>query len=280
MSIIRLLVPGACGRMGLEVLSAAVSSDDFEIVGASEKPDHDMIGSPLSDATGIPGLAHTPLLADLSSAITDADVIVDFTTPGASLEHFRLACTHGKAIVIGTTGFSASQIDEIMSRRDEARCVLSPNMSRGMNVFFVLAELLGAVFSDYDVEIAESHHRGKKDSPSGSALRLARSLAQSRCVELGDVAVYGRHGGDISRSMGEIGIHSIRAGEIVGEHSLLFAGQGERMEIVHNVERRGTFAAGALLAARFIVDAERGVYSMNDVLGLSSLLDSVRKLAR
>ncbi len=277
---IRLIVAGACGRMGRMIVELAASDSRFKIVGATERPDHEMIGRPLSEALGIASLAGAVLSAQMAPLLFHADVIIDFTTPDISMANLTLAAEQGKAIVIGTTGFSAAQLAGIHQRKDEARCVLSPNMSRGMNLMFVLARVLGAALPDFDVEITESHHRGKRDSPSGSALRIAENLAASRGVEIDEVAVYGRRGKELKRPRGQIGMHSVRAGEIVGEHTLLLAGRGERLEVTHRVESRRTFAAGALLAAEFVAKAEPGIYSMAQVLGLDELADAASSLAK
>ena len=277
---IRLIVACACGRMGRMILESAVCDSGFQVVGATERPGHEMLGRPLSEAVGIASLKHVPVSLEMAPLLSEADVIVDFTTPSASLASFELAATRGKGIVIGATGFSPAQLEQMHGLAGAVRCVLSPNMSRGMNVMFVLARILGAALADFDVEITESHHRGKKDSPSGSALRIAESLAASRGVELGEVAAYGRCGKELERPAGQIGIHSVRAGEIVGEHTLLLAGQGERLEVVHRVESRRTFAAGALLAAKFVVNAQPGIYSMAQVLGLDRLADAASALAK
>ncbi|MBN2209017.1 MAG: 4-hydroxy-tetrahydrodipicolinate reductase [Candidatus Coatesbacteria bacterium] len=277
---IRLIVAGACGRMGRMILESAVCDGKFEVVGATERPGHEMVGRPLSEGVGIASLKNVPVSSEMALLLSEADVIVDFTTPSASMANFSLAAKRGKGIVIGTTGFSPIQQAQMHREAGAVRCVLSPNMSRGMNVMFVLASVLGAALADFEVEITESHHRGKKDSPSGSALHIAESLTVARGVELGDVAVYGRCGKHLERPAGQIGIHSIRAGEIVGEHTLLLAGQGERLEVTHRVESRRTFAAGALLAAEFVVNAEPGIYSMAQVLSLDKLADAVGALAK
>ena len=278
---IRLIVAGACGRMGRMILELAASDSRFQVVGATERPDHEMIGRALSDAAGIASLKDVFLSPQIAApALLYSDVIVDFTTPGASMANLSLAAEHGNAVVIGTTGFSPAQLVEIHQQGDKVPCVLSPNMSRGMNLMFVLARVLGAALADFDVEITEAHHRGKKDSPSGSALKIAENLAASRGVELDGVAVYGRHGKELERPQGQIGMHSIRAGEIVGDHTLLLAGEGERLEVTHRVGSRRTFAAGALLAAEFVAKAEPGIYSMAQVLGLDKLADAAGSLAK
>ncbi|HUT02780.1 MAG TPA: 4-hydroxy-tetrahydrodipicolinate reductase [bacterium] len=268
---VRVIVAGACGRMGRTLVECAVQDGRFEVVGATERRDHASVGRPLSEVMGIATLEGVVLSAALGPLLADADVVLEFTTPSASMADFELATEYGKGIVIGTTGFSDEELAEIQRGGDVARCVLSPNMSRGMNVMFVLAGVLGSVLEDFDAEIVESHHRGKKDSPSGSALQVARSLAASRRVLLEDVAVYGRHGKELIRRQGEIGIHSVRAGETVGEHTLVLSGQGERFEITHRAASRRAFAAGALLAAEFVAKAEPGIYSMAQVLGLDAL---------
>jgi len=277
---IRLIVVGACGRMGRTIVECAACDSRFQVVGATERPDHEMVGRPLSEAAGIASLKDVLLSPQMAPLLANTDVIVDFTTPDASMANFSLAAEHGKAIVIGTTGFSAAQLASIHQRRDEARCVLSPNMSRGMNLMFVLARVLGAALADFDVEITEAHHRGKKDSPSGSAMRIAENLAASRGVEFDDVVIYGRRGKELKRPPGQVGMHSVRAGEIVGEHTLLMAGEGERLEVTHRVGSRRTFAVGALLAAEFVAKAEPGIYSMAQVLGLDMLADAASSLVK
>lgn len=276
---IRLIVVGACGRMGRAILECAADDGRFQVVGAMERPDHEMIGRPLSEAVSIASLKEIVLASRMIPLLADADVILDFTTPSASMANFALAMEHGKAIVVGTTGFSTVQLEEIRSHGSGARCVLSPNMSRGMNLMFVLARILGASLGDFDAEILESHHRGKKDSPSGSALRIAESVAAARGGILDELAVFGRLGKNLKRSQGQIGLHSVRAGGIVGEHTLLLAGEGERLEVTHRVESRRTFAAGALLAAEFVAKAGPGIYSMAQVLGLDKLADAASSLA-
>ncbi len=277
---VRVIVAGAGGRMGRTLVECAVQDDRFEVVGATEMRGHGSIGRPLSEVTGIAMPKNVVLSDALAPLLADADVVLEFTTPSASLADFELAAEYEKGIVIGTTGFSDEQLAEIHRRGDIARCVLSPNMSRGMNVMFVLAGVLGGVLQDFDAEIVESHHRGKKDSPSGSALQVARNLAESRGVLLEDAVVYGRHGKELSRRRGEIGIHSIRAGEIVGEHSLILSGPGERLEITHRAASRHAFAAGALLAAEFVAKAAPGIYSMAQVLGLDTLLRAAASHSR
>lgn len=273
---VRVIVAGACGRMGRTLVELAAQDGRFKVVGATERPGHSSIGRPLSEVLGIPTLKELVLSDALGPLLARADVVLEFTTPSASMTDFEVATEQGKGIVIGTTGFSDGELAEIHRKRDVARCVLSSNMSRGMNVMFALAGVLGAVLQDFDAEIVESHHRGKKDSPSGSALQIARNLADSRGIVLDEVVTYGRHGKELRRREGEIGIHSIRAGGIVGEHTLVLSGQGERLEITHRVASRRAFAAGALLAAEFIAKAEPGIYSMAEVLGLEMVSQASR----
>ncbi|MBN1592833.1 MAG: 4-hydroxy-tetrahydrodipicolinate reductase [Candidatus Coatesbacteria bacterium] len=278
-SEIRLCVTGACGRMGRMVLECAAEGNRYRVTGATEREGHPLLGKPISEITGIDAIDGVALSSDIVPLLADADVIVDFTAPDASVANFRLAVERGKAIVIGTTGLSPSQVEEFHSHSSEARCVFSPNMSRGMNLMFLLARLLGNSLGDFDVEIIEAHHRHKKDSPSGSALRIAENVAEGRQVNLNDFAVFGRHGKTLDRPQGQIGMHSIRGGGIVGEHTLLLAGDGERLEVTHRVESRRTFALGALMAAEFVSKASPGIYSMLDVLGLSNLLNQLSRKA-
>jgi len=277
---IRLLVAGAAGRMGRTVLELASESDEFEVVAATERAGHPQIGRPLSTILPVEGFSTISISATIGQVIDEADVIVDFTTPAASIDHFAQAVVHKKGIVIGTTGLSDNQLEEIYAKSRHVRCVLSPNMSRAMNLLFALAPIVASVLKDFDVEIIEEHHRGKKDAPSGTALALAERVAAARGLDLGEVVVFGRKGRTLRRPEDQIAVHSVRAGEIVGNHTLLLAGGGERISLVHHVESRRTFALGALYAARFLHTAEPGIYSMQDVLGLSDLAQAVSQLRK
>jgi 4-hydroxy-tetrahydrodipicolinate reductase len=264
--MVKLIITGACGRTGSAILRLAAANSDFTVTHVLEAKGHPLVGTNIT----IPGLtaAPLPIETDIESVIADGDVIIDFTEPGSSLLHFRTAAKHGRAIVVGTTGFS-SQVQSEMRGTTGAKAVISPNMSIGVNLLFNLAQKAAQILgSDYDAEIVEMHHNRKKDAPSGTALRLKDIITntdQSRAW----IEVTGREGMVGERRPNEIGILAVRAGDIVGEHTVFFVGSGERVEITHRAYSRDNFARGALAAAKWIVGKPEGIYDMNDVLGLS-----------
>ncbi|MCH7761931.1 4-hydroxy-tetrahydrodipicolinate reductase [candidate division TA06 bacterium] len=266
--MIRVIVCGACGKMGSVVLKMISEQGDMKVVAGIESPDHQKVGEELSGILGL-GMKDVPLAFDLADEVAGADCIVDFTSPEGSLRHLRIAAKAEKPMVIGTTGFSGKQMKEIEDWTTSIPCVLSPNMSIGVNLLFkIVQETAKILGTDYDVEIVEAHHRQKKDAPSGTAKRLGELIAMSRNQQLKDVGVYGRQGNMEERSKGEIGIHSIRAGDIVGDHTVLFSGPGERIELTHQAHSRDTFAIGTVRTIRFVCNAQPGLYDMRDVLGL------------
>jgi 4-hydroxy-tetrahydrodipicolinate reductase len=266
--MIRAIVTGAAGRMGGRVLALAKEAGDFRIVGATERPGHSAIGQDVGEVAGI-GAVGVKVADGLARIITGADVVIDFTSPEASIDHLRAASKAGVAIVVGTTGLTKEHLAEARRLADHMACVISPNMSVGVNVLFkVLREVARTLGDDYDVEIVEAHHHFKKDAPSGTALRMAQVVAEALGRDLEQVGVYGRKGIVGERPKAEIGVHTVRAGDIVGEHTVLFGGMGERIEIGHRAHSRDNFARGALRAARFVAQAPKGLYDMADVLGL------------
>lgn len=266
--MIRAIVTGAGGRMGGRVLALAKEADDFQIVGATERPGHPAIGQDAAEVAGL-GSVGVKVADDLTKIITGGNVVIDFTAPEASIGHLRAASDAGVAIVVGTTGLSKDQLEEARRLATKMPCVISPNMSVGVNVLFkTLKEVASALGDDYDVEIVEAHHHFKKDAPSGTALRMAQVVAEALGRDLERVGVYGRKGIVGERPKAQIGVHTVRAGDIVGEHTVVFGGMGERIEIVHRAHSRDNFARGALRAARFVVKAPKGLYDMADVLGL------------
>ncbi len=267
--MIRAILAGAAGRMGERILHALVESKDFELGGACERSDHPAVGQ---DVGTLAGLGHlgVPIAASLDEIIERGDVLIDFTTPSASISHLKTVAKKGRAAVVGTTGFDEAQRKTVQSLGDSLRAVISPNMSVGVNVMLRLtAEAARLLGPDFDVEVLEAHHSQKKDAPSGTALALASAVAASQGRSLEEVGVFGRKGLIGERKKGEIGIMSLRAGDQVGEHLVMFAGVGERLEVVHRAHSRDNFARGAIRAARWVVDQPPGVYSMADVLGLS-----------
>ncbi|MGA1871040.1 MAG: 4-hydroxy-tetrahydrodipicolinate reductase [bacterium] len=262
--MIKVIVCGAKGRMGIKILEAIASTEGMQVAAAIEKADHPNAGAAVvSTPEGI------LLSVDLSEEIEKGDVIIDFTSAQASISHLDIALTHKRPMVIGTTGFSEYQVQKIRQASEYIPIVLAPNMSIGINTLFGILEEIGRILPhEYDIEIVETHHRFKKDSPSGTALKIGQILAHARGIPLDKVVVYGRKGTDIHmRPKDEIGIHAIRCGDVVGEHTIIFGSIGERIELTHKAHGRDTFAYGAVKAAQFVVNAPHGIYDMQDVLG-------------
>lgn len=265
----RIVVTGASGRMGSAILRLALADPEITVAAALEAKGHPAIGKAVSVFIGDLGTATTLTLTDsLEAVIEGSDVVVDFTVPSATREYFRLASAHGKGIVIGTTGFTQEAIAEMKSS-PIARAVMSPNMSIGVNLLFDLVERASnALGPQYDAEIVEMHHRLKKDAPSGTAIRLRQAIEAGR-PHTNWSEVTGRQGLWGERKPEEIGVFAVRAGDIVGEHTVFFAGPGERIELTHRATSRDIFARGALVAAKWLKQQTMsGIYDMKDVLGL------------
>jgi len=268
--MIKAVVAGAAGRMGSRVINVLASSEGIRLSAAIERKAHPLLGQDSCGPAGLPaGGVLTVITDDLVAALKAGDVLIDFTVPEKSLEHIKTCADLGKPLVVGTTGFSKEQMGEIIKHVQNIPCVLSPNMSIGVNLCFkILAEIAKTIGDDYDMEIVEAHHRMKKDAPSGTAVKMAQVIAQAVNRNLDEVGVYARKGMIGERSNKEIGIQTLRAGDIVGEHTVMFAGKGERIEITHRAHSRDTFAAGAVRAAKWVVGKKPGLYDMQDVLGL------------
>ena len=257
-ALTRVAVVGAAGRMAREVVRAALEDDSFELVGGVVESGAPELGADLGELCGWgrSGAAASENPPD------NAEALVEFTTPEATVEHLA----YGRPAVIGTTGLSDEQLSRVEEAAKNVPIVLAPNMSVGVNlVREMVRELAEKLGTGYDVEIVEAHHRNKVDAPSGTALLLARAAAEGRRRDLEDLAVYGREGRS-PREEGEIGIHALRGGAVVGEHRVIFLGAGEEVEVTHRALSRRTFANGALRAARFVAGARPGLYSMRDVL--------------
>ena len=255
----RVAVNGAAGRMGRTLIEAIGESDDLSLTAAFEHPDSDDVG------TEVDGVRIGP---DVAAGVADFDVLIDFTEPGATLAALEPCEAQGRGLVIGTTGFDAAGIDRIRAAAGRVPILMAPNMSVGVNVTFRLIEMAArALGDDVDVEVYEAHHRHKIDAPSGTAVRIGEILAETLGRDLSTDAVYGRVGITGARDTRTIGFHSARGGDIVGEHTVVFAGAGERIEITHRAQSRMNFAMGALRAVRFVAGRERGLYGMADVLG-------------
>ena len=267
-STVDIVVAGAAGRMGHRIVACLAGLPDLRLVAALEAPGHAAIGRDAGELAGV-GKAGVSVGADAAAEITRDRVLIEFSVPEASLAHLKLVAQNGARAVIGTTGFSAAQRAEIGELAKRAAIVLSPNMSVATNVAFkLLATMAKALGDDYDIEITEIHHRFKKDAPSGTALRMAEVVAEALGRDLDQVAVYGRQGLPGERTRPEIGILSLRSGDVVGEHTVSFGTLGERLELVHRAQSRECLARGALRAARWITKQPVGLYSMRDVLGL------------
>ncbi len=263
----RIAIAGSTGRMGRALLEALAQTGDFQIKAALERSDSPFLGKDAGELVGAP--CGVQISADLERSLAGCDVLVDFTRPEATLKHLDICRSRGVRMVIGTTGFTPEQKKLISAASREVAMVMAPNMSVGVNLTFRLLELAAKVLNEgYDVEIIEAHHRHKVDAPSGTALRMGEVIAEVLGRDLAECAVYGREGVTGERKPATIGFATVRGGDIVGDHTVLFAGTGERVEITHRAASRATFALGALRAARFLAGKKSGLFDMQDVLGL------------
>ena len=263
----RVAVAGATGRMGQMLIEAVRATGDCRLTGALDRADSPALGQ---DAGAFAGWASgVPVTADLAAGLAEAQVLIDFTRPEATMAHLAACRARGVALVIGTTGFSEAQKAEIAAAAEHTAIVMAPNMSVGVNVTFKLLEMAArALSTGYDIEVIEAHHRHKVDAPSGTALKMGEVLAGALGRDLNDCAVYERHGHTGERDPSTIGFATIRGGDIVGDHTVLFAGTGERIEISHKAGSRAGYAQGGLRAVRFLAGKPSGLYDMFDVLGL------------
>ncbi len=266
----KVIVAGAAGRMGQRISYMVQQNPDLTLAAAFEQPENPAVGKDVGENGGF-GTTGVVISPGLESVIDQGDVIIDFTFHKATMEFVKIAAAHDRAMVIGTTGLSE---DELKTLHEAATghfpCVQAPNMAVGVNVLFKLVEKAAAVLGNaYDVEIVEAHHRMKKDAPSGTALKLGEMAATALGRDLSKVGVFERNGMIGERTDDEIGIQTIRAGDIVGEHTVYFAGAGERIEISHRAHSRDNFARGAAVAAAWVVSRPNGLYSMFDVLELT-----------
>ncbi len=267
--VVKVIVAGAAGRMGGRIITLVHDTDGVELVGAVEREGHRLVGSDVGAYLGL-GKTGVILGDDLNDCIGRGDVVIDFSNHTASVAHLRIAAENNRAIVIGSTGLTPDEMDQVTDISRGTRCVLAPNMSVGVNVMFkVLKDVAGILGDGYDVEIIEAHHNQKKDAPSGTAVKMAQIIAQALGRDIDKVGVYGRRGMTGARPEAEIGVHAVRAGDIVGEHTVIFGGMGERLEFIHRAHSRDNFVRGAIRAAVWIVDRENGLYDMQDVLGLN-----------
>ncbi|MFH1596008.1 MAG: 4-hydroxy-tetrahydrodipicolinate reductase [Pseudomonadota bacterium] len=266
--MVRAIVSGAAGRMGGRIIHLMEGVEGISLTGAFERPDHPAVGQDVGAVVGLPAKG-LKLAGSIGEVLDKGEVVIEFTHPEPSLSHLWQVADAGKAMVMGTTGFSPAQISEIHALASRAHLVFAPNMSVGVNLMFkVVSDIARVLSQGYDVEIVEAHHRLKKDAPSGTAIKLAQVIAHALERNLEEVGVYARRGIIGQRTDEEIGIQTLRAGDIVGEHTVMFGGIGERLEIIHRAHSRDNFARGAVRAALWIVSQPPGLYDMQDVLGL------------
>ncbi len=268
--MIKAIVAGASGRVGKRIIHMIHQDNGITLVGAFERPDHPAVNKDAGDVAGV-GATGVNIAGSFKDVAEQGEVLIDFTTPEATLENVRMAVSRGLSMVIGTTGITGDIQKEVEEIARQTRCVMAPNMSVGVNVMFKIAgDIAGILGRDYDMEVFEVHHRHKKDAPSGTAMRLAQILAKKVGRDLESVAVYERKGIIGERTDQEIGIQSWRAGDIAGEHTVMFGGIGERLELTHRAHNRDNFARGAVRAALWVIKQPKGLYDMQDVLGLRS----------
>ena len=266
--MIKIAITGASGRMGRALIEAINNTDGLTVSAAIERQGSSVIGVDAGELAGI-GVLNVNIVDDISKVVNDFDVLIDFTRPEVTLANLEACRSAGKRIVIGTTGFSDEQKQRITDAAKEIAIVFAPNMSVGVNLCLKLLDMAARVMGDdVDIEIIEAHHRHKVDAPSGTALRMGEVVADALGRDIKECAVYGREGITAERDRKSIGFETIRAGDIVGEHTVMFADIGERVEITHKASSRMTFANGATRASGWIMQHANGLFDMQDVLGL------------
>ena len=266
--MVNIVITGASGRMGRALIEATLDTESATLSGATVRSSSTLIGTDAGELVGC-GNQSAPVHDRLDSFISVRPVVIDFTTINSTLEHLEWCVKHSAPCIIGTTGFSDAQEAEITQAATSIPVVYAPNFSVGVNVVFDLLDRAARVFGDtVDIEVLEAHHRHKVDAPSGTALAMGKVVAGALERDLSKVAVYGREGQTGARPRDQIGFATVRAGDVVGEHTVLFAAEGERVEITHKASSRRTFANGAVRAAIWASDQPAGLYSMQDVLGL------------
>ncbi|WP_455375644.1 4-hydroxy-tetrahydrodipicolinate reductase [Kaarinaea lacus] len=264
----RIAVTGVAGRMGKTLVEACNLAENAELTGAIERPGSSVIGADAGEIAGL-GKNNVAIVDDLAKIVENFDVLIDFTTPESTLKNLAACRTAGKRLVIGTTGLSDADKQQIQDAAKDIAVVFAPNMSVGVNLCLKLLDIAARVMNeDIDIEIIEAHHRHKVDAPSGTAIAMGEVVARALGRDLKECAVYGREGRTGERDRTTIGFETIRAGDIVGEHTVMFAGIGERVEITHKASSRMTFAKGAVFAAKWLMNNEKGLFDMQDVLGL------------
>ena len=264
----RIAITGAAGRMGRSLIEACHNTPDLSLTVAVERPGSPFLWKDAGELAGI-GANQVEITSDLAEQADRFDVLIDFTRPEVTLQNLEVCHKAGKRMVIGTTGFTPEQREILAKTGKDIALVVAPNMSVGVNLCFKLLETAARVLGDeVDIEIVEAHHRHKVDAPSGTALRMGEVVAKALGRNLEDCAVYGREGNTGERDRKTIGFATVRAGDIVGDHTVMFAGIGERVEITHKASSRMTFANGAMRAAGWVMGRDKGLFDMQDVLGL------------
>jgi len=265
---VKVAVIGAAGRMGRALIQAVTEGERVELTAAIDRPGNSLIGADAGELAGI-GKLNVALVDSLEAVIDDFDVLIDFTAPEATIANAEICAAHGKKMAIGTTGLTDEQKQSLCKSAEKTAIMFAPNMSMGVNLCFKLLELAARVLGEeVDIEVIEAHHRHKVDAPSGTALRMGEVVANALGRDLKEVAVYGREGQEGPRDRKTIGFETIRAGDIVGEHTVMFAADGERVEITHKATSRMNFARGAVRACVWLKDKQTGLFDMQDVLGL------------
>jgi len=266
---IKVGVIGAGGRMGRMLIEAVQDNAQTILSAAIERQGSSLVGADAGEVAAI-GHLDVPIVDDLKTVVNDIDVLIDFSLPDATEQNMQICADHGVAMVIGTTGFNAQQEQVLATASEKVAIVYAGNYSTGVNLSLKLLGMAAKAFgNDADVEVIEAHHKHKIDAPSGTAYMMAEAVAEARGQNLKDVAVYGREGQTGEREAGTIGIHAIRGGEIIGDHTVMFIADGEVVEITHRARARMTFAAGAVRAATWVIEQKEGQYNMQDVLGLN-----------
>ena len=264
----RIAIIGATGRMGKALIEAVTTSQKATLGAAIGRPDTTLLGADAGEIAGI-GKLGIPLVGDLAEVMDQFDVLIDFTTPQTTLTNVELCAAHGKGVVIGTTGFSASEKQTLLASQDAIPLCIAANFSTGVNLCLKLLQTATQVLgADADIEIVEAHHRHKVDSPSGTALRMGEVIAETLNRDLDKVAIYGREGQIGPRDRDSIGFATVRGGDVVGDHTVMFLADGERVEITHKASSRMSFARGAVRAATWLQSQPKGLFDMQDVLGL------------
>jgi 4-hydroxy-tetrahydrodipicolinate reductase len=265
---IRIAINGASGRMGKALIDIVAANANTTLTAAIERPDSSLVGADAGELIGI-GMLGVTLTGDIEQVVDAFDVLIDFSAPASTLKNLQVCARHNKAIVIGTTGFSDAEKTEMLSYQSKIPVCVAANYSTGVNLCFKLLDIAAKVLGDdYDVEIYEAHHRHKVDAPSGTALRMGEVVADALGRDLNTTAVYGREGQTGARNRDTIGFATVRGGDVVGDHTVMFMADGERVEITHKASSRHSFARGAVRAAQWLAAQKPGLFDMQDVLDL------------